>query len=163
MLSEHFSLDHIDRKIVEIIQEQPNLTHTKIAKKVNRSQPTVGMRIKKLEEAGILEYQAGLNLKKVDIQLAKVTFQTENEEKISSIIQQCPNLIHAYKVSGEDNFLVVAGCESFKDLDKVVNYHFRSDPEVRNVRMEIFSDIINEFVLRVEFGTKDCACFKKNK
>ncbi|MEJ2248602.1 MAG: winged helix-turn-helix transcriptional regulator [Candidatus Lokiarchaeota archaeon] len=59
MISEHKELDEIDRKIIKIIEENPNITHTEIAERVDRSQPTVGLRIKHLEEKGILNFQAG--------------------------------------------------------------------------------------------------------
>ncbi|MFX1386092.1 MAG: AsnC family transcriptional regulator, partial [Promethearchaeota archaeon] len=39
-------MDDIDKRIVQFIQNDPTSTHTQIAKKINRSQPTVGMRIK---------------------------------------------------------------------------------------------------------------------
>jgi len=59
MESKVFKIDEIDKNIIEIIQKDPMLTHTEIAKKVNRSQPTIGMRIRKLEKAGVLKFQAG--------------------------------------------------------------------------------------------------------
>jgi DNA-binding Lrp family transcriptional regulator len=50
MISDKLKLDDIDRKIITLVQGDPNLTHTQIAEQINRSQPTVGMRIKKLEK-----------------------------------------------------------------------------------------------------------------
>ena len=76
MISEKLKLDEIDRQIITLIQEDPNLTHTQIAEKINRSQPTVGMRIKKLEKEGILQFQPGINFKKVDLFLATVELNT---------------------------------------------------------------------------------------
>ncbi|TFF92852.1 MAG: winged helix-turn-helix transcriptional regulator, partial [Promethearchaeota archaeon] len=43
MMSNVLEIDEVDRNIIELIQKKPNLTHTEIAKQVNRSQPTVGM------------------------------------------------------------------------------------------------------------------------
>ncbi|MBY9021937.1 MAG: winged helix-turn-helix transcriptional regulator, partial [Candidatus Lokiarchaeota archaeon] len=40
--SQVFNIDAIDRSIIEIIQKEPALTHTEIAKRVDRSQPTIG-------------------------------------------------------------------------------------------------------------------------
>ena len=82
MMSNAYSMDEIDQKIVQLIQRKPNLTHTEIATHISRSQPTVGMRIRKLEEAGILNFHAGINLKDVDLYLAMVWISTNNPEKI---------------------------------------------------------------------------------
>ncbi|MHA1350914.1 MAG: Lrp/AsnC family transcriptional regulator [Promethearchaeota archaeon] len=50
MISAKLKLDDIDRKIITLVQDDPNLTHTQIAEKISRSQPTVGMRIKSLRK-----------------------------------------------------------------------------------------------------------------
>ena len=55
-----FKIDEIDRKIITLIQNDPNITHSDIAQKVDRSQPTIGMRLKKLTNSGVLKIQAGL-------------------------------------------------------------------------------------------------------
>ncbi|MGV9200695.1 MAG: Lrp/AsnC family transcriptional regulator, partial [Promethearchaeia archaeon] len=60
-LKKNFQMDEIDRKILKIVQAHPTISHMKIAQKVARSQPTIGHRIKKLREKGLLEYQAGMN------------------------------------------------------------------------------------------------------
>jgi DNA-binding Lrp family transcriptional regulator len=62
MESQVFKIDEIDKSIIELIQKEPMLTHTEIAKRVDRSQPTIGMRIRKLEKAGVLKFQAGINV-----------------------------------------------------------------------------------------------------
>ncbi|MFX1554025.1 MAG: Lrp/AsnC family transcriptional regulator, partial [Promethearchaeota archaeon] len=66
-MAEKIGIDEIDCKIMDLIQKEPSLTHTQIAEHVNRSQPTVGMRIKKLENLGVLKYQAGINIKVADL------------------------------------------------------------------------------------------------
>jgi DNA-binding Lrp family transcriptional regulator len=82
MLSKKLDLDSIDQKIISLIQENPNLTHTQIAEKIDRSQPTVGMRIKKLEENGILKFQPGINFKNVQLTLATVELKTKDLDTI---------------------------------------------------------------------------------
>ncbi|MFX1313287.1 MAG: Lrp/AsnC family transcriptional regulator [Promethearchaeota archaeon] len=155
-----FILDDIDKKIVEFIQRDPTSTHTQIAKKINRSQPTVGMRIKKLEEAGILQYQAGLNLKNMNFYFAKIELQTCNPELIFDIFQSCPYMIHGYRVSGSSNFVIIIGNFTLKDIDNTINFHFRNNPEVKNVKAEIITNIINEFVIPIDLKIGSCNCFK---
>ena len=161
MINETSVLDDIDKRIVTFIQNDPSITYTQIAKKVNRSQPTVGMRIKKLEEMGILKFQAGLNLKNADCYFAKVNIQTFDPEGIKDIIKSCPYMIHGYKVSGVSNFVVIIAYSELRDLDKIVNYHFRSNPKVKEVQIEIISEIINEFVIPVDFKVRSCNCIEK--
>lgn len=72
MTAKKLNLDKIDLKLISLLQENPDLTHTQIAEIVNRSQPAIGARLKKLKNKGILQFQAGLNFKELDIQLAFV-------------------------------------------------------------------------------------------
>ncbi|GAG85090.1 unnamed protein product, partial [marine sediment metagenome] len=80
MISEKLKLDEVDRQIISIVQEDPNITHTEIAHRVNRSQPTIGMRIKKLEQSGVLQFQPGINFRKVELFLAIVHIKTREPE-----------------------------------------------------------------------------------
>ena len=155
-----FILDDIDKKIVQFIQRDPNLTHSQIAKKINRNQPTVGMRIKKLEESGILQFQAGLNLKNINCCFAKINLQTSNPKLILEIFKSCPYMIHGYRVSGASNFVIIIGSFTLKDIDKIVNYHFRNNPEIKNVKADIITDIINDFVIPINLKISSCNCIK---
>ena len=49
-------IDNIDKRIIETLQKNPSITHSQIAKNLERSQPAIGARIKKLSEKGILEW-----------------------------------------------------------------------------------------------------------
>lgn len=160
MISENFGLDKIDQKIVEIIQNNPNLPHTIIAKKIHRSQPTVGNRIKRLEDEGVLQYQAGLNLKKFDFYFARVEVETQNPSSLIDIVKKCPHMIYALRLSGINNFEVVITSRTLKQLDGIVNIHFRNNPEIINVSMEIIVDIVNDFIFPFDLKDFECKCDK---
>ncbi|MFX1329659.1 MAG: Lrp/AsnC family transcriptional regulator [Promethearchaeota archaeon] len=163
MVNELIILDDIDKRIVQFIQRDPTSTHTQIAKKINRSQPAVGMRIKKLEKLGILQFQAGLNLKSTNCYLAKVSLQSSDPNSIIRIIKSCPYMIHGYKLSGMSNFLIIIAHPCLKSIDRIVNYHFRNNPEVRKIKIEIIMDIINDFVIPVDFRVRSCNCVENAK
>ena len=95
MISDKLKLDDIDRQIISLVQGDPALTHTEIAGRINRSQPTVGMRIKKLEKSGILQFQPGINFKRVDLHLVTVEIKTNDPEEIMRMAQQEPLLIQS--------------------------------------------------------------------
>ena len=160
MLSENFSLDKIDEKIVELIQKDPNIPHTQIAKKIHRSQPTVGNRIKRLEESGVLQYQAGLNLKKLDYYFGRVEVETTNPSSLIQIVKGCPHMVYAIRLSGLNNFEVIVTSKRLKQLDEIINIHFRNNPEIINVSMEIIVDIFYDFIFPFEIKNVECKCDK---
>jgi len=158
-MTEVAKIDEIDRNIIQIIQEDPSLTHTQIAKKVNRSQPTIGMRIRKLEEMGVLKYQAGVNIKSADLVLAQVQVQTLNPERIISLIKKCPFLLNGFIISGTSNISVLIAAYELQNLEQIVNFHFRSKGDVTKVTMDIITNVVNDFVVPIDLHFDDCDCW----
>ncbi|MFX0004203.1 MAG: Lrp/AsnC family transcriptional regulator [Candidatus Hermodarchaeota archaeon] len=156
MISDKIGIDDIDCKIIDLIQKEPNLTHTEIANYVNRSQPTVGMRIKKLENLGVLKYQAGINIRVADLCFARIELQTKNPKHVFDTVKKCPFMLTAFRLSGDTNVSILLAGLTLKELDQVVNNHFRGNPEVTKVHMDIIEDISSDFVLPIdltlEFG-----------
>ncbi|MFX0022711.1 MAG: Lrp/AsnC family transcriptional regulator [Candidatus Hermodarchaeota archaeon] len=155
MISEKLKLDDVDKQIISLVQEDPNLTHTEIATKINRSQPTVGMRIKKLEKNGILQFQPGINFKKVDLHLATVEIKTKNPDEIMDMAKHCPFMLNAFRLSGEHNICILLASSKLQKLDNIVNYHFRNNPEITNASMEVVIDIAKDFILPIDFDSED--------
>jgi DNA-binding Lrp family transcriptional regulator len=155
MISEKLKLDDIDRRIITLVQDDPNLTHTQIAEKISRSQPTVGMRIKKLEKEGRLQFQPGINFKKVDLFLATVELNTKRPNDILAMAQFCPFMLNAFRLSGSHNICILLASSKLDKLDNIVNYHFRSDPNVQSVAMNMITEISKDFILPIDFDSEE--------
>ena len=154
VLSEKLKLDDIDRMIITLVQDDPSMTHTQIAEKINRSQPTVGMRIKKLEKSGILQFQPGINFAKVDLHLATVEIKTRNPKEIINMAKCCPFMLNAFRLSGEHNICILMASSKLDKLDKIINYHFRKNKDVSSVSMEIVTEIAKDFIAPVDFDSE---------
>jgi len=154
MISEKLKLDDIDRQIIMLVQKDPALTHTEIAQRINRSQPTVGMRIKKLEKSGILQFQPGINFKKVDLYLATVTLRTKNPDLMMEMARYCPFMLNAFRLSGEENILILLASSKLEKLDNIINYHFRNNPIITSVTMELIIDIAKDFIMPIDFDSE---------
>jgi DNA-binding Lrp family transcriptional regulator len=158
MMSEVLKMDEIDKKIIALVQDQPNLTHTQIAEKVNRSQPTVGMRIRRLEEQGVLQFQAGINLRAADMYSARVDIQTNNPGRIYDLIKKCPFMLNAFRLSGNKDMSIMMAGFTIEDIDKVVNVHLRSNPDVIMVTVDLITDIMTDFIIPFDFNFSRCEC-----
>ena len=154
MISEKLKLDDIDRQIITLVQENPNLTHTQIAETINRSQPTVGMRIKKLEKDGVLQFQPGINFKKVDLFLATVELNTRKPEEILDMAKFCPFILNAFRLSGEHNICILLASSKLEKLDNIVNYHFRNNPAIQSCSMEVVTEISKDLILPIDFDSE---------
>jgi DNA-binding Lrp family transcriptional regulator len=156
MESRVFKIDEIDKNIIELIQREPTLTHTEIAKRVNRSQPTIGMRIRKLEDSGVLKFQAGINVKTMDLILARVELQTLKPLEIIDLVKKCPYMLNAFRLSGSSNVSILVASTKLNHLDKIINRHFRKNKNILNVHMDIITDVTNDFVLPFDFDYSKC-------
>jgi DNA-binding Lrp family transcriptional regulator len=144
-------VDEIDQTILQIIQKEPLVTHTEIAKRVKRSQPTVGIRIKKLEDLGFLNYQAGMNIRLSDLYVSECQLYTTDINETMRIARDCPFMINAFKISGAFNVMILIIGFNIQDLDKIVNYHFRNNPKITKISMNLITDILNDFVINLDF------------
>ena len=156
MESQVFDIDEIDKSIIEIIQKEPALTHTEIAKRVDRSQPTIGMRIRKLEKAGVLKFQAGINVKTMDLIFARIEIQTLEPNEIIKLVKKCPYMLNAFRLSGTFDMSVFVLGTKLSQIDEMVNKHFRKNPNVSNVYIDIITDVTNDFVLPFDFRFGNC-------
>lgn len=165
MLNEKMGIDDIDCMIMDLIQRQPNLTHAQIAEQVNRSQPTIGMRIKKLENLGVLKYQAGITIKNKDLCFARVDIQTNDPHAAFEMIKKCPFMLNAFRLSGTNNVSILVVGLNFHLLEQITNFHFRRNPAISKVSLEVIVDVAEDLVLALNFNiehTQKCPICNEN-
>ena len=149
--NELLSIDNDDKRIIEMIEKDPGITHSDIAKEIEKSQPAVGARIIKLERKNLLTKIVGFNIKKVDIKVAIVHISTKDVEDIVRKIENCPFINHAFKSSGEFNLLCFISASDLQTIEKLVDLCFRSDENVINVKTNIIIESIHDFVVPIDF------------
>ncbi|MFX0070741.1 MAG: Lrp/AsnC family transcriptional regulator [Candidatus Hermodarchaeota archaeon] len=145
------SIDDDDKKIIEMIEQNPDITHSDIAKEIEKSQPAVGARIIKLERKNLLTKQVGFNVKNVDIKVAIVFISTKDVDKIVEKIEDCPFINHAFKISGEYNVLCFISASDLQTIERLIDLCFRKDENVINVKTSILIESIHDFVVPIDF------------
>ncbi|MEJ2248746.1 MAG: Lrp/AsnC family transcriptional regulator [Candidatus Lokiarchaeota archaeon] len=143
-------LDYVDKKIMNLLQKNPNLTHEQIANRINRSQPTVGLRLKKLLKSNIFHIQPGVNMKEVELTMGMVKIKTDKSESAIQMAKTCPYILNAFKLSGKFNVLFLIIAPDLKSFEKIINKHFRAT--FPNVTSEIIIDSAKDFVVPIEFN-----------
>jgi len=148
---EILGIDDDDYKIIEMMEQNPDITHSAIAREIEKSQPAVGARIIKLERKHLLTKMVGFNAKMVDLKVGIVFVATKDVETIVSKIKKCPFVNHAFKISGEFNLLCFVAASDLQTIEKLVDLCFRKDPNVINVKTNILIDSIHDFVIPIDF------------
>jgi len=148
---EILGIDDADYKIIEMMEENPDITHSEIAREIEKSQPAVGARIIKLERKHLLTKMVGFNVKEVDIKVGIVFVSTKDVETVVRKIEKCPFINHAFKISGEFNLLCFVSASDLQTIEKLVDLCFRKDPNVINVKTNILIDSVHDFVVPIDF------------
>lgn len=152
VLNKKLAIDNDDRKIMSLLQANPNLTHSEIADKINKSQPAVGARILKLERKGLQTTQYGINLKENKFALAIVSMHARHPKQLLDMITCCPFFINAFKTSGRTNIMVWLVGSKLEKIEEIVEKHFRTHPDISRVSMAVVMEPIKTLVLPVDFN-----------
>lgn len=158
-MNSNVRLDEKDRQIITLFQKNPEISQSEIAEIIGLSQPSVGMRIKKLKDRGILSHIVGMNFKKVNLFLAKVEIAAKNSQNIIDTFSKCPFFINALMVSGRYNMTLLFMGENIATLESIVDYHLRQNPDVKEVDFNIIVSPVKDLVMPVKItleGERGC-------
>ncbi|MGJ7543948.1 Lrp/AsnC family transcriptional regulator [Variovorax sp. LT1R16] len=118
-------LDNKDRLILEALQLDARQSLAAIGKRVGLSQPAMSERVRKLEDAGVIEgYGARVNLRAIGVGLqAIIRIQTTHAgiRKYLKLFEEMPEVLEADRVTGEDCFIVRCAIAEPQDLERVVD------------------------------------------
>ena len=145
-------IDNIDRLIMKRIWENPEITHSQIAKEVNLSQPAIGARILKLKRKNLLVKQVGLNIKELGIYTAIVLASVRNVKTNIKIFEDCPYISYIFRISGEYNIFCFLIALDLKVIDKIINTYFRKNPDVLKVNFSVITQAIEDMVFPIDFN-----------
>lgn len=145
-------LDEKDRKILSLFESNPDVSQVDIAEQVGLSQPTVGARIAKLKQSGIISTVAGMNLMKVGLRMAKVDVTTKDSIKVINQFKNCPYFLNGLVVSGKENLCMYFIAEDISSVEAIIDKHIRSDPAVMDVDLGIVISSVNDLIQPVKLN-----------
>jgi Lrp/AsnC family transcriptional regulator, leucine-responsive regulatory protein len=145
--NERLGLDDRDNIILSMIQKEPMISQEEIAAKIKLSQPSVGARIRKLRERGVLHTINGVNFKVVDLKLAKIEVMSTDTNAIIDQFKNCPFFVNAMTLSGKYNLCLFFMATDIESLDKLVTCHLRTNPMVKDMEMNIVISTTKDFVM----------------
>lgn len=120
-------MDKIDRKILQVLQSDARTSLQDIGQAVGLSPSPCWGRIRKLEEAGVIEgYTVRLNpqaLGLADTVLVMVTLDSHSDntlEKFGEVLASIPEVVEAHLVSGEYDYLLRVVVKDTRDYERLL-------------------------------------------
>lgn len=106
-------LDNIDRKILEILQNNAKITNAQLSKDIGLSPAPTLERVKKLETSGIIKsYHAQLDTDKIGLGVhtfVQVTLKGHNKKNIDLFlgeINNIPEVVECHHITGTGDFIL---------------------------------------------------------
>ncbi|MQB21642.1 Lrp/AsnC family transcriptional regulator [Agrobacterium tumefaciens] len=134
-------LDAIDLKILRELQRDGRMTNVELADRVGISAPPCLRRVRKLEEAGVIEgYHAMLNAPKLGFDLVAFCMvglkrQSEaNLKAFAAATDRWPLVRQAWMVSGDSDFLLHCVAANLTQFQDFVIEVLTADEHVETVR-----------------------------
>jgi len=126
-------LDAIDRKILELLQANSNITNAQLAQEIGLSPAPTLERVKKLEIAGVIKsYHAVVDTASVGLGVSTFVMASlkghnkENISKFMKAISEIREIVECHHVTGQADFILKIVCTDIPSyqnlmLEKVTN------------------------------------------
>lgn len=141
-------LDKVDVAILRALVEDGRATLQDVSDRVGLQRPSVHARVRKLEEAGVIEgYHARVSPDAVGAGLLAVVFLRVSHGKGHDCMQACgrvaealrkiPEVVEFHTLAGEEDAMVKVRAKDVRDLERVVMRQISGLPGVERVRTNV--------------------------
>ncbi|UYM04506.1 Lrp/AsnC family transcriptional regulator [Solicola gregarius] len=118
-------VDGINRHILELLDEDPRLSTSELARRIGMSAPAVRERVRRLEESGVIRgYRLDIDPAAVGLPVAawvRIRPGPGQLPKIAELAARTPEVSECHRISGEDCFLLKVHVPSIESLEDVLD------------------------------------------
>lgn len=118
-------LDSVDEKILSALAENARITTAALARQVGLSAPSVSERMKRLEEAGVIEgYTITINPASLGRPISawlRIRPTPGSYKKVMEIIIAIPEIVECDRITGDDCFVARTHVGSMQELEQVID------------------------------------------
>jgi len=154
---QNISLDHTDRKILDLLQTEPGINASAIGERIGLSQSACWRRIQRLREEGVFEdHPVILNREKVGLTtmvFAHVKLTSHGRSNLSAFadaVKNYPEVMECYVLLGNVDFLLRIVAEDIKAYEQFFFEKLSQLPGIQEVTSNIvLSDIKHSTALPI--------------
>lgn len=137
-------IDAVGAQILTLLQEDGRMSNARLAEHLGMSETPCWRRLKRLEEAGVIEgYQAVLNRRKLGLGvMAFVQLRCSEHDQAATaefqrIVRTTPNILACHNTTGADDFLLIVVARDLDDYSRFVDSTLRRLPGVTSIRSNL--------------------------
>lgn len=148
---ESAQIDHFDRMILSLLQDDARLTNNDLSERVNLSASQCSRRRQRLEEGGyIRSYRAVLDRDRLGFSLVNVisvtlaTHNRDNARRFADLVARLPEVQEAHALTGEMDYILKVVTPDLKSLSEFVNGVLLPHESVQHVKTAIVLETLKE-------------------
>jgi Lrp/AsnC family transcriptional regulator len=119
-------MDIIDRKLLELLQQDATMPVAELAQRVNLSQTPCWKRVQRLKDTGVIRGQVALcDARKLGVGTTVFVAVRTNEHTeawaalFTRAVEAIPEVVEAYRMSGETDYLLRVVVSDIGDYDRI--------------------------------------------
>ncbi len=149
MHQKKYQLDHVDREILGLLQENARISNADIARELSMAPSAVLERVKKLEQKNtILQYTIRLNPSALQQNLLAYVFIKASDgigcNDTASALAAIPEVQEVHHVAGDDCYLVKVRTFDSASLMKLMRNSIGKIPNILSTRTTIVLETVKE-------------------
>lgn len=137
-------MDEKDRQLLKHLQGDARLTNTELARRVDLSPPGLQRRLRKLEDAGIIEqYVTLLDREAVGfdmlcfVQVTLLRHEPESIWRFKEIVQDMPEVLECHHITGEFDYFLKVIVRNREHLEKFLVEKLTPVPGMDKIRTSL--------------------------
>ena len=144
----HETLDHLDRRILEVVRNDARISNGALAEAVGVAASTAHVRLKSLVERGVItgflasidQQSLGLGLQAVIGVTLRPGARQESITHFSEQVRGLPQVLQVFFLGGADDFIVHIAVADSSAIREFVVEHLSAQPSVASTRTSIVFD-----------------------
>jgi Lrp/AsnC family leucine-responsive transcriptional regulator len=150
-------LDEVDIHILSLLQKDGRITNADLAKSVGLSPPSVLQRVRALEKAGLIRgYVALLDAERLGLRISawvQITLALHQEQPIERFrraIQDIPEILECYHVSGDFDFLLKVIVRDMRSYETFVREKLSKIKGIQQIKSSMVFGV-NKYTTQIQF------------
>ncbi|HWK45178.1 MAG TPA: Lrp/AsnC family transcriptional regulator [Stellaceae bacterium] len=118
-------LDRRNIELIHLLQQDPRMPVSELARRIGMSAPAVKERLTRLEETGVIRgYRLDLDPKALGLPITvfiRIRPMPGHLPKIAELAQSMPQVTECHRITGEDCFILKLHLDALENLDRVLD------------------------------------------
>jgi len=144
-------VDRIDKKILNILQENGKMTNAKLSRMVGISAPATLERVKRLETSGVIShFTAVVDPEKVGFSIMVIVSITLSLSKLSSVplikaqFSELEEVVECYQIAGAHDFILKVIAKDIKAYAEFMNRKLTRIQGIQSIQSSFVIDSLKD-------------------